>query len=84
MANIGKISQVIGPVVDVNFSAEGSTLPRIYDALKVTKSDGTVVVLEVQQHLGEKTVRTVAMDSSDGLVRYRCNRYRHSYFNACW
>ena len=69
MANIGKISQVIGPVVDVNFSAEGSHLPKIYDALKVTKSDGTVVVLEVQQHLGEKTVRTVAMDSSDGLVR---------------
>jgi F-type H+-transporting ATPase subunit beta len=69
MANIGKISQVIGPVVDVNFSAEGSYLPKIYDALKVTKSDGTIVVLEVQQHLGEKTVRTVAMDSSDGLVR---------------
>ncbi len=69
MANIGKISQVIGPVVDVNFSAEGSHLPKIYDALKVTKSDGTIVVLEVQQHLGEKTVRTVAMDSSDGLVR---------------
>ncbi len=69
MANIGKISQVIGPVVDVNFSADGSKLPRIYDALKVTKSDGTVVVLEVQQHLGENTVRTVAMDSSDGLVR---------------
>jgi F-type H+-transporting ATPase subunit beta len=55
--------------VDVNFSAEGSHLPKIYDALKVTKSDGTIVVLEVQQHLGEKTVRTVAMDSSDGLVR---------------
>ncbi len=69
MANTGKISQVIGPVVDVNFSEEGSVLPKILDALKVTKSDGTVVVLEVQQHLGEKTVRTIAMDSSDGLVR---------------
>ena len=62
MSNTGKISQVIGPVVDVNFSAEGSSLPRILDALTVNKPDGTVVVLEVQQHLGEKTVRTIAMD----------------------
>jgi F-type H+-transporting ATPase subunit beta len=69
MANTGKISQVIGPVVDVNFSEEGAMLPKILDALTVTKSDGTIVVLEVQQHLGEKTVRTIAMDSSDGLVR---------------
>ncbi len=69
MANTGKISQVIGPIVDVNFSEEGSVLPRILDALSVNKPDGTVVVLEVQQHLGEKTVRTIAMDSTDGLVR---------------
>jgi F-type H+-transporting ATPase subunit beta len=69
MANTGKISQVIGPIVDVNFSEEGSVLPRILDALSVSKPDGTVVVLEVQQHLGEKTVRTIAMDSTDGLVR---------------
>lgn len=69
MANTGKISQVIGPVVDVNFSEEGSVLPKILDALTVSKPDGTVVVLEVQQHLGENTVRTIAMDSSDGLVR---------------
>ncbi len=69
MANTGKISQVIGPVVDVNFGAENSALPRIYDALEVTKGDGTVVVLEVQQHLGEKIVRTIAMDSTEGLVR---------------
>lgn len=69
MANTGKISQVIGPVVDVNFSEEGSNLPKILDALYVKKSDGTTVVLEVQQHLGEKTVRTIAMDSTDGLVR---------------
>jgi F-type H+-transporting ATPase subunit beta len=55
--------------VDVNFSEEGSVLPRILDALSVSKPDGTVVVLEVQQHLGEKTVRTIAMDSTDGLVR---------------
>ena len=69
MANTGKISQVIGPVVDVNFSEEGSVLPRILDALNVSKPDGSVVVLEVQQHLGENTVRTIAMDSTDGLVR---------------
>ena len=69
MANTGKISQVIGPVVDVNFSEEGSNLPKILDALYVKKSDGTTVVLEVQQHLGEKTVRAIAMDSTDGLVR---------------
>ncbi len=69
MANTGKISQVIGPVVDVNFSAEGSVLPRIYDALEVKKGDGNTIVLEVQQHLGEKTVRAIAMDSTDGLVR---------------
>jgi len=69
MSNTGKISQVIGPVVDVNFSAEGSNLPKILDALTVSKPDGTIVVLEVQQHLGEKTVRTIAMDSTDGLVR---------------
>jgi len=69
MANTGKISQVIGPIVDVNFSKEGSVLPRILDALSVSKPDGAIVVLEVQQHLGEKTVRTIAMDSTDGLVR---------------
>jgi len=69
MSNTGKISQVIGPVVDVNFNQEGAKLPKIFDALHVKKPDGQTVVLEVQQHLGENTVRTVAMDSSEGLVR---------------
>lgn len=69
MSNFGKISQVIGPVVDVSFSEQGSSLPKIYDALSVTKQDGTKIVLEVQQHLGENTVRTISMDSTDGLVR---------------
>ncbi|MEQ8549733.1 MAG: F0F1 ATP synthase subunit beta [Cyclobacteriaceae bacterium] len=69
MANKGKITQVIGPVVDIAFDAEGSKLPNILDALQVTKSDGTVVVLEVQQHLGENTVRTIAMDATDGMQR---------------
>ena len=60
----GKISQVIGPVVDVSFS-KGSTLPNIMDALVVTKADGTKVVLEVQQHIGDDAIRSIAMDSSD-------------------
>lgn len=69
MSNTGKISQVIGPVVDVTFQGEGTTLPQIYNALSVKKKDGQEIVLEVQQHLGEKTVRAVAMDSTDGLTR---------------
>ncbi|HAD98097.1 MAG TPA: F0F1 ATP synthase subunit beta [Cryomorphaceae bacterium] len=66
---VGKISQVIGPVVDVYFDTTNNTLPKIYDSLEVTRPDGTVVVLETQQHIGEDTVRTVAMDSTDGLSR---------------
>ncbi len=66
--NKGKIVQVIGPVIDVSFGSN-SELPKILDALEVTKEDGTVVVLECQQHTGEDTVRTIAMDSSDGLRR---------------
>ncbi|GAB3327099.1 F0F1 ATP synthase subunit beta [Marivirga atlantica] len=69
MANIGKITQVIGPVVDVSFEAEGAKLPNILDAFKVKKSDGTVIVLECQQHLGEDRVRTIAMDGTEGLTR---------------
>ena len=69
MANIGKIVQVIGPVVDVSFSDEGSTLPKIFNALEVTKLNGQVVVLECQQHLGEDRVRTIAMDGTEGLQR---------------
>ncbi|MFZ2907457.1 MAG: F0F1 ATP synthase subunit beta [Cyclobacteriaceae bacterium] len=69
MANIGKITQVIGPVVDVAFDTPGSKLPNILDSLEVTKTDGTKIVLECQQHLGEDRVRTIAMDGSEGLVR---------------
>ena len=69
MANTGRITQVIGPVVDVAFDGAGSKLPNILDSLEVTKSDGTRIVLEVQQHLGEDRVRTVAMDGTEGLVR---------------
>ncbi len=64
----GIISQVIGPVVDVDFE-DKMELPKIYDALVVKKEDGTQLILEVQQHLGEHRVRTVAMDSTEGLVR---------------
>ena len=69
MANKGKITQVIGPVVDVSFEGEGTKLPNILDALEVTKANGQKVVLECQQHLGEDRVRTIAMDSTDGMVR---------------
>ncbi|RMG20414.1 MAG: F0F1 ATP synthase subunit beta [Bacteroidetes bacterium] len=67
--NKGKVSQVIGPVVDVDFSGEGAHLPRIYDALSIQMKDGHTLVLEVQQHLGENRVRAIAMDSTDGLER---------------
>jgi len=69
MANIGRVKQVIGPVVDVSFEAEGSVLPEIHHALEIQRANGDVLVLEVQQHLGEDSVRTIAMDSTDGLVR---------------
>ncbi len=63
----GRIVQVTGPVVDVEFPTD--QLPEIYNALKLTKRDGTELTLEVQQHLGNDWVRAVAMSSSDGLVR---------------
>jgi F-type H+-transporting ATPase subunit beta len=69
MANTGKVTQIIGPVVDVSFAEEGSKLPIIMSALTMDKADGSKVVLEVQQHLGEDTVRTIAMDATDGMMR---------------
>ncbi len=69
MANSGKVKQIIGPVVDVSFDGEGVTLPKIMNALEVTRDNGQKVILEVQQHLGEDSVRTVAMDSTDGMRR---------------
>ena len=69
MANKGKITQVIGPVVDVSFEAEGAILPEILDALEVVKQDGQKIVLECQQHLGEDRIRTIAMEGTEGLVR---------------
>ena len=70
--NTGYISQIIGPVVDVRFdsSDEDVSLPRIHDALNVDRGEGRKpLVIEVQQHIGEETVRCVAMDSTDGLRR---------------
>src|SRR6185369_2150568 len=63
--NVGRISQVIGAVVDVQFDGE---LPAILSALETRNGDNRLV-LEVAQHLGEKTVRTIAMDSTEGLTR---------------
>lgn len=67
--NKGKVIQVIGPVIDVSFSNEGNHLPDINTALSIKQKDGSQLILEVQKHLGENIVRTVAMDSSEGLVR---------------
>ena len=67
------ISQIIGPVVDVHFDVNGAeesmALPGIHEALRVSRPDGRELIIEVQQHIGEDTVRCVAMDSTDGLQR---------------
>ena len=69
----GHISQIIGPVIDVYFDTEGQeaekVLPKIHDALKIDRGDGRDLIVEVQQHIGEDTVRCVAMDNTDGLHR---------------
>lgn len=68
----GRIIQIIGPVIDVLFESQENNrviLPRIHDALHIVRPDNSVLVVEVQQHIGENTVRTVAMDSTDGLRR---------------
>ena len=68
---VGHISQVIGPVVDVYFEGMEAelVLPSIHDALEIKRPNGKRLIVEVQQHIGENTVRTVAMDSTDGLQR---------------
>ena len=69
MANVGEIKQIIGPVVDVSFAGDNVALPEIMNALVVEKSNGDKIVLECQQHLGEDSVRAIAMDATDGLTR---------------
>ena len=67
--NSGKVSQIIGPVVDVTFENNEQGLPDIYDSLVIKKENGDDLVLECQQHIGEDTVRTISMDSTDGISR---------------
>ena len=69
MANVGRVKQVIGPVVDVSFSGEGVKLPEIFNALEIDRESGGKLVLEVQRHLGQDSVRAISMDSTDGLTR---------------
>ncbi|MBX2844822.1 MAG: F0F1 ATP synthase subunit beta [Saprospiraceae bacterium] len=69
MASTGKVKQVIGAVVDVIFEGEENKLPEIFNALEIEQANGGKLVLEVQQHLGEDSVRTVAMDGTEGLTR---------------
>ncbi|OFY21876.1 MAG: F0F1 ATP synthase subunit beta [Bacteroidetes bacterium GWF2_29_10] len=66
--NIGRISQIIGPVIDVSFE-QPEMLPKIYEALEIKRENGQTLIVECQQHIGEDTVRTIAMDSTDGLTR---------------
>jgi F-type H+/Na+-transporting ATPase subunit beta len=67
--NIGEIIQVIGPVVDVSFDREGGDFPAINDALEIIREGKDNLVIECQQHLGENTIRCIAMDATDGLRR---------------
>jgi len=67
--NTGKVSQIIGPVIDVTFENNEAGLPNIYDSLEITRADGTKLVLECQQHIGEDTVRAIAMETTDGISR---------------
>ena len=67
--SIGKIIQVIGPVVDVSFEREGNELPAIYDALEVIREGKQNLIIECQQHIGENNIRCIAMDATDGLKR---------------
>ena len=68
-ANYGKVTQVIGPVIDVSFEGGKDNIPPIYNALKVEREDGEELILEVEQHIGEDIVRCVAMESTDGVRR---------------
>jgi len=69
MSAKGKIIQVIGPVVDVSFDETGADLPNIHDALEIPRENGEKLIIECQQHIGEHSIRTIAMDSTDGLQR---------------
>ena len=66
-ANIGKITQIIGAVLDIKFT--GGKLPEINEAIQITRKNGEILVVEVAQHLGDDIVRCIAMGPTDGLVR---------------
>jgi F-type H+-transporting ATPase subunit beta len=65
----GIVTQVIGPVVDISFERSGDDLPNIHDALEIAKNDEEKLIVECQLHIGENAIRTIAMDSTDGLQR---------------
>jgi F-type H+-transporting ATPase subunit beta len=65
----GTVVQVIGPVVDISFENTEAELPRINEALEIIKEDGETLIVENQQDIGERTIRTIAMDSTDGIYR---------------
>jgi F-type H+-transporting ATPase subunit beta len=67
--NTGEIVQIIGPVIDVSFEKAGGEIPNIYDALEIERDNNEKLVIECQQHIGEYTVRAIALDSTDGLRR---------------
>jgi len=67
--NIGRVSQIIGPVVDVIFDGNETELPHIYDSLEITRENGDKLILECQQHIGEDTVRAISMETTDGVSR---------------
>ena len=67
--NIGRVSQIIGPVVDVIFDDNATELPHIYDSLEITRENGDKLILECQQHIGEDTVRAISMETTDGISR---------------
>jgi F-type H+-transporting ATPase subunit beta len=69
MSHTGKIKQIIGPIVDVSFEDKDAKLPKILNALQITRPNGEKVILECQQHLGEDAVRCIAMEATDGLTR---------------
>jgi len=66
---VGEIIQIIGPVMDISFEDSGEEMPKIHEALEIVKEDGDMLIVECQQHIGENTIRAIAMDSTDGLRR---------------
>ena len=65
--NIGTVVQIIGPVLDIKFNAD--SLPKLLNAITIKANDGHTITVEVAQHIGQDTVRCIAMQSTDGLVR---------------